>query len=36
MIHSKLPNITHVATKVHVTLRSFEVLTWMRNERELV
>jgi hypothetical protein len=29
-IHSKLCSITLMATKVHVILRSFVVLTWMR------
>ena len=35
-IHSKLLKITLVATKVHVILRSFVVLTWMRDKRGLV
>ena len=35
-INSKLRSITHVATKVHVILRSFVVLTWMRDTIELV
>jgi hypothetical protein len=35
-IHSKLRSITHVATKVHVILRSFVVLTWMHNTSELM
>ena len=34
--HSKLCSITHVATKVHVILRSFVVLTWMRDTIDLV
>ena len=35
-IHSKLRSITHVATKVHVILQSFVVLTWMHDTIELV
>ena len=35
-IHFKLHIITPVATKVHVILRSFVVLTWMRDTIELV
>ena len=35
-IHSNLPNIMHVATKVHVILRRFIVLTRMHDNRELV
>ena len=35
-IHSKLHSITHVATKVHMILRSFVVLTWMRDTIDLV
>jgi hypothetical protein len=35
-IHSKLCNITHVATKVYVILRNFLVLTWMHDTIELV
>ena len=35
-VHSKLCSITHVATKVHVILWSFVVLTWMRDTIELV
>ena len=35
-IHSKLCSITHVVTKVHVTLRSFLVLTWIHDTIELV
>ena len=31
--HSKLHNTMLVATKVHVMLRSFVVLTWMRDKR---
>ena len=33
---SKLRSIILVATKVHVILRSFVVLTWMRDTIELV
>ena len=36
LIHSKLRSITPVITKVHVILRSFVVLTWMRDTIELV
>jgi hypothetical protein len=35
-VHYNLPNITHVATKVHVILRRYVVLTWMHDNRELV
>jgi hypothetical protein len=35
-VHSKLRSITHVATKVHVILRSFVMLTWLRDTIELV
>ena len=35
-LHSKLCSITSMATKVHVILRSFVVLTWMRDAIELV
>jgi hypothetical protein len=35
-LHSQLRSITTVATKVHVTLRSFLVLTWMCDAMELV
>jgi hypothetical protein len=35
-LHSKLRSITPLATKVHVKLWSFVVLTWMRNTIELV
>ena len=35
-IHSKLRSITYVATKAHVMLRSFVVLTWTRDTIELV
>ena len=35
-IHFKLRSITHVATKVHVILRTFAVLTWMSDTIELV
>jgi hypothetical protein len=36
LIHSKLCNITLVATKVHMILRNAVVLTWMCDKRELV
>ena len=36
MIHSKLCSITPVATKVHVILQSFLVLTWMCDIIDLV
>jgi hypothetical protein len=36
LVHSKFHSITPVATKVHVTLRSLVVLTWMRDTNELV
>ena len=36
LLHSKLRSITPMATKVHVILRSFVVLTWMRDTIELV
>ena len=36
VVHSKLHSITPVATKVHVVLRSFIVLTWMHDTIELV
>ena len=35
-VHSKLHSITYVATKTHVILWSFVVLTWMRDTIELV
>ena len=35
-VHFKLRNITLVATKVQGILRSYVVLTWMRDKRELV
>ena len=35
-VHSKIHSIAHVATKVHKTLQSFVVLTWMRDAIELV
>ena len=35
-VHPKLRSITLVATKVHVILRSFVVLTWMRDTTEPV
>ena len=31
LVHSKLRSITPVATKMHVILLSFVVLTWMRD-----
>ena len=34
-VHFKLRNITLVATKVQGILRSYVVLTWMRDKREL-
>ena len=34
--HSKFRIITYVAIKVHVILRSFLVLTWIRDTVELV
>jgi hypothetical protein len=34
-IHSNLGSITTMATKVHMILRSFVVLTWMRDVIEL-
>ena len=35
-VHSQLRSITPMATKVHMMLQSFVVLTWMRDTRELV
>ena len=35
-LQSNLSNVMHVATKVHVILRRFAVLTWMHDDRELV
>jgi hypothetical protein len=35
-VHSKLRSITPVATKVHVILQSFAMLTWMCDTIELV
>ena len=35
-VHSKLHSITLVTTKVHMVLRSFVVLTWMRDIIELM
>jgi hypothetical protein len=35
-VHCKLCSITPVATKVHVILRSFVVLTWMHDTIDLV
>ena len=35
-IHYKLLSITPMATKVHVILHSFVVLTWMRDTTKLV
>ena len=38
LLHSNLPNITHVATKVHVCvlLRRQRVFTWMHDNRNLL
>ena len=36
VVHSKLRSITHVVIKVHVILRSFVMLPWMRDNKELV
>ena len=36
IVHIKLRIITHVATKVHMILRSFVVLTLMSDTIELV
>ena len=36
LIHYKFRSITHVATKAHVILRGFVMLTWMRDTIELV
>jgi hypothetical protein len=33
VIHSNLPNIMHVATKAHVVLRRYVVLTWMHDNK---
>ena len=35
-LHSKLCNITFVATKVHMILRRYVVLTWVRDSIEVV
>ena len=35
-IHSNLPNIMFVATRVHVILRWSTMLTWMHDNRELM
>jgi hypothetical protein len=35
LVHSIFRSITHVATKVHMILRKFVVLTWMRDTLEL-
>ena len=35
-VDSKHHSITHVATKVHVILRSFVVLRWMRDTIDLM
>ena len=35
-MHSKLRSIIHVAIKVHMILQSFVLLTWMRDNKELV
>ena len=32
-VHSDLPSITHLATKVHVIIRRVGVLTWMHDNR---
>ena len=34
--HPKIRNITLVATKAHVTLRSYVMFTWMHDKRKLV
>jgi hypothetical protein len=36
VVHSKLPSITPVATKVHMILRSFVVVSWLHDTSELV
>ena len=36
LVHFSLRSITPMATKVHVILRSFAVLTWMRDTSELM
>ena len=36
ILHFKLRSVTYVATKVHVILQSFVVLTWMRDTIDLV
>ena len=36
LLHTNLPNITPTATNVHVVLRRCVVLTWVRDNRELV
>jgi hypothetical protein len=36
MVHSDLPNIMLVATKVHIILRKYVVLPWMCDNKELV
>jgi hypothetical protein len=33
VIHSNFPNIMYVATKVHVILSVFVVVTWMRDDK---
>ena len=35
-LHSNLHSITHVVIEVHMILRNFVVLTWMRDTLELV
>ena len=35
-LHSNLPNIMHVATKLHVILRRYVILTWVHDNKELV
>ena len=36
MVHSNLSNIMPMATKVHMILRRYVVLTWMCDSKELV
>ena len=35
-VHSNLPNVTHVATKVNMVLKRLVVLTWVHDNGELV
>ena len=35
-MHSSLPTVVLVATKVHVILRRYVVLTWMHDNRDFV